>query len=240
MTAWYRQNKRLFDEERAALAASHSDLKLAVLPEGTALNCRHRLRTESAVTKGIYSLQIPENNRRRVEYRISILHPSDYPKSPPIMFGDDPKLPMDDLDRHMISGGQACLAVQTDLIIRWVKAPRIVPFLDRLVAPFLVWQVHFDAFGRPPSWGERSHGAKGILEFYAEALALPVDESTLGFIRLVARKNDPKGHEECPCGSKKRLRYCHRDHILKARQTLSRQAVLTDLSILKGNCVKNS
>lgn len=237
MTSWYRKNERLFNEERASLAASHSELTLDVLPNGAALNCRHRVRAESAVTKGFYSLQIPDS-RRRVEYRISILHPPDYPKTPPIMFGNDPKLPMDDLDRHMIRGGQACLAVRSDVITRWVKAPRIVSFLDGLVAPFLVWQVHFDAFGRPPPWGERSHGAKGILEFYAEALVLPVDESTLGFIRLVARKNEPQGHEECPCGSGKRLRHCHRDNVLKARQTLSRQAALADLSVMDGDCVK--
>jgi len=234
VTSWYAHNPRLYEQERIDLAEEYPGLTLDIRPQGTELNSQCRLKVESAITAGLFHLQIP-NSERCIDYRISILHPDDYPDRPPIMLCDDPKLPIGNIDRHILSNGQACLAVRTDLNARWVAAPRIVPFLKTLVGPYLAWQVYYDAFGRPPPWGERSHGAQGILEYYAEALGIPVDEHTKDFIVLLARKNDPKGHEECPCGSGKRLRHCHRNRILDARQCRSWKHAQDDLRSLEGD-----
>lgn len=93
--------------------------------------------------------------------------------------------------------------------MRWQAAPNIVSFLDTIVAPFLAWQVYYDAFGCPPPWGERAHFGKGVLQYYAEILGLPETANIIGFMRLLARKNPPQGHESCPCGSGKNLRACN-------------------------------
>ena len=80
--------------------------------------------------------------------------------------------------------------------------------------------------------GGRSHFGQGILEFYAEWLDIPLDSNLVGFMKLLARKNHPKGHEICPCGSGQRLRNCHRDLVYANRLKLPWLAVQKDLEVL--------
>ena len=104
-----------------------------------------------------------------------------------------------------------------------------------MVAPFLAWQAYFDAFHKPPSWGERPHFGKGIHEFYAELLGIPNEADIIGFMKLLARKNQPKGHELCPCNSGNRLRNCHRELIIRARQQVDWWDVQQDLQDIYNN-----
>lgn len=56
---------------------------------------------------------------------------------------------------------------------------------------------------------------------------------------LLARKNQPKGHETCPCNSGKKLRNCHRDVLYDARQRVAWQHAAYDLATLaKANSTK--
>ena len=74
---------------------------------------------------------------------------------------------------------------------------------------------------------------------YAELLGRTSDPSIVGFMKLLARKNSPKGHERCPCNSGKRLRDCHRDLLHEARERVSWQDVAQDLRLLvQGNDIK--
>ena len=120
---------------------------------------------------------------------------------------------------------------QGPLFRRRVRAlkPNIVNFLEGFVAPFLVWQAYYDAHQKPPSWGERSHFADGIIEYYAELLGMNKYPSVVGFMRLLARKNRPKGHEICPCGSGERLRNCHRELLYSIREQVDWEYVAVDL-----------
>lgn len=162
------------------------------------------------------------------EFGIGLLYPSDYR-----LFCDDSKLPIDTLDRHILSEGQACLGVPTDIRRRWQEAPDIISFLDTIVAPFLAWQLHYDAFGSPPPWGERAHFGKGVVQYYAEILGLPDTANIIGFMRLMTRKNPPRGHEPCPCGSGQNLRNCHhRDVILHARTLVTPADAASDVARL--------
>jgi hypothetical protein len=133
-----------------------------------------------------------------------------YPKSPPMLFCNDPRLPIDDLDRHILTYGQACLGIYADIGMRWPVGSTTADFLKDLVAPFLIWQACYEAFGQPPPWGERSHFEPGILEFYKDMLGQIEDMNVIDFIRLLARKHTPQGHELCPCGSGNKLRNCHK------------------------------
>jgi hypothetical protein len=59
-------------------------------------------------------------------------------------------------------------------------------------------------------FGERSHGAKGIVEAYADVLEVcPKAAEVLYLLRLLSQEW-PKGHWQCPCGSGRLLRRCHR------------------------------
>ena len=189
------------------------------------------MKRECAVAHGTYTLQVPDSCRQ-IEYGIALVLPKNYPKAAPLMFCNDPKLPIGNIDRHIMSDGRACLGVQAEIDMRWAFGSKIVDFLEELVAPFLAWQAYFDVHQQPPPWGERSHYKQGILEFYAELLGRPVDSSVIDFMRLLARKNRPKGHEHCPCNSGERLRNCHRDLLYEIRERVAWQGVEHDLAIL--------
>ncbi len=92
-----------------------------------------------------------------------------------------------------------------------------------------------DAFGKPPEWGERAHGKDSILKYYAELLGIAADSNILGFMKLLARKNPPKGHEICPCGSGEKLRKCHGVLINEKRMILDPCYVAKDVVLVEMN-----
>lgn len=231
-TKWYESNKRLFVEEKDFLAIKYPFLKMEILPSGTRINKVFALRTESAIVSGIYRLLIPDS-QRYLDYRIVVLLPDNYPRRIPRMYCNDRKLPIGNINRHIMSDGSACLGVNAEISQKWRYNSRIVPFLDEIVAPFLVWQTYYDEHRQPPPWGQRSHYDQGILEFYSELLGITAGHNVETFMKLLARKNHPKGHEECPCGTGRRLRDCHIEHIRKAREQVGRQDVCEDLSIIE-------
>lgn len=230
MSQWYENNRRFFEVERESLAAACPLMRMVVVGPGFEINSVSMLKHECAVAHGTYTLEVPDSNRQ-IEYGIALVLPSEYPKRPPEMFCDDPKLPIGDIDRHIMNDGRACLGVQADISMRWRSEPTIVKFMEDFVTPFLIWQVYYDVYKKPPPWGERSHHKQGILEFYAELLGKPVDASVMDFMRLLARKNRPKGHEPCPCNSGKRLRNCHRDLLYELRERIAWQDVIYDLEV---------
>jgi ubiquitin-protein ligase len=231
MVQWYKINQRLFREEKAALACKHPSLILEILSAGTPINKYVSMPREEAVLRGMYSLQVPDTTRK-YDYSVALRVPDDYPKHPPVMYCNDPKLPIN-IDRHILKNGQACLGVTTEVRRKWSAAPNMVSFVDEFVGPFLAWQIFFDAYGCPPAWGQRSHDKKGVLEFYADILGLEVDANIVGFMRLLARKNIPGGHEMCPCESGRRLRTCHKDAVHAARQHVEWTDAKSDLLLLE-------
>jgi hypothetical protein len=230
---WYQSNKKLYAEEEQSLRAKHPFLKLEIIPPGSVLNKKVSLLAEAAVVNGICRLTMSNSTQRYWDYRIAFVLPDNYPATPPIMYCNDDKLPIGEIDRHIMNDGQACLGVQGEVSQRWKTNPRILAFLDDLVAPFLVWQVYYDENGHPPLWGQRSHGLLGILEFYGEILSIPPGPMVVSFMKLLARKNRPQGHEECPCGSGQRLRHCHAELIKKGREVVDWQDVSIDLSTIE-------
>jgi hypothetical protein len=219
MKPWYEQNPKLFQREKDALAASYPTLEIAVRPEGYKINAQVELKNVAVVAHGIFPLRTEEGDSH-FEYGISLYYLSNYPRTYPILYCADPKLPDCFIDRHILAKGQACLGVPTDIRRRWQASPNIVTFLDTIVAPFLAWQVHYDAFGTAPPWGERAHFGKGVEQYYAEVLGLSECENIIGFMRLLARKNSPQGHETCPCGSGNNLRNCHHRELISHARTI--------------------
>jgi hypothetical protein len=72
---------------------------------------------------------------------------------------------------------------------------------------------------KPWPFGERSHGREGLVETYAELLCLD-DPGTVPAYLDCLRKKELKGHFDCPCGSNKRLRDCHRDQLQELRKRI--------------------
>ncbi|RZB33297.1 MAG: hypothetical protein SRB2_04065 [Desulfobacteraceae bacterium Eth-SRB2] len=192
MTPWYKSNQKLFREERAALAFIAPLLGMVIASPGFRLNSERLLKHESAVAFGTYGISVPDS-AHQIEYRISILMPIKYPKEAPNLLCNDPKLPIGNIDhRHIMKDGSACLGVYADIMMRWSLKSGIVNFLENFVAPFLVWQAYFDAHQKPPLWGDRSHFAEGIIEYYTELLGINRRQSVVEFMRLLARKTVQK------------------------------------------------
>ncbi|MBC2714087.1 MAG: hypothetical protein HF978_02150 [Desulfobacteraceae bacterium] len=136
---------------------------------------------------------------------------------------------MYNIDRHILKNGYACLGVQAEIRQKWPQGSLIVDFIENIIEPFLAWQAYYDEFQKVPPWGERSHFPDGILEYYAELLQLSESGLIKDFMTLLARKNNPKGHEFCPCQSGKRLRHCHRELIDNVRKIINWEVVGLDL-----------
>jgi hypothetical protein len=239
MTPWYQANQRLFREERAALATAAPLLGMVIAGPGFMLNSEVSLKQESMVVHGTYGISIPDSGGQ-IEYGICILFSGRYPKEIPILLCNDPKLPSGNIDRHIMNDGSACLGVYADIMTRWSMKPNIVYFLENFVAPFLVWQAYYDVHQKPPPWGQRSHFADGVIEFYSELLGIANRRVVVEFMKLLARKNNPKGHEICPCGSGARLRNCHRKLLYRIREKIDWEHATADLqTVLRNDLLKN-
>lgn len=234
MTPWYQSNRKLFREERAALASVAPLLGMVIAGPEFRLNSVMVLKQESVVVHGTYGISIPDSDQQ-IEYGVSIPMPGKYPKQMPMLFCNDPKLPVGDIDRHIMKDGSACLGVYADIMMRWSSEPGIVHLLENFVAPFLVWQAYYDAHQKAPFWGERSHSAEGIIEYYTELLGINNHQVVVEFMKLLARKNRPKGHEICPCGSGDRLRNCHRELLYNAREKVLWEYAARDLESVLGD-----
>ena len=228
MAPWYKSNQRLFREERAALAATAPLLGMVIASPEFMLNSVFPLKQESMVALGTYGIGVPDSDEQ-IEYGICILFSGRYPKHIPILFCNDSKLPISDIDRHIMNNGSACLGVYTDIMTRWSIKPDIVNFLENFVAPFLVWQAYYDAHQEPPPWGQRPHFVDGVIEYYSDMLGIDRRQVVIEFMKLLARKNCPKGHELCPCGSGKQIRKCHRELLYSTREKVPWQYVAQDL-----------
>lgn len=232
MKQWYQRNRRLFIKERDSLAASCPLMMLSIVGPEFRINRVSVTKGECALAHGTYILSQP-SNQNEIKYGIALIIPANYPKSFPIMFCNDSKLPIGNIDRHILSDGQACLEVRTEIKRRWPQGSSITDFLQNLVEPFLAWQLYYDAFSTPPEWGERKHGIEGIIQYYAEIIGQPADDTIIGFMKLLARKNQPKGHEYCPCGSGERIRHCHGQLIREVRDRVPWSDVATDLTVMQ-------
>ena len=235
MTAWYRGNAELFEKERLALAEASPLMGLSIMGPGFALNSYCTLKVEAAVAHGTHQVAVP-NNGEKLEYKIALLTPANFPNRPPIMLCDDSKLPWkENLDRHIHGLGQACLAVNAEVRLYWPPNSSLAVFLKRLVDPWLLWQAYYDIHGEGPPSGERKHGLEGILEFYRELWGTPLPEKfdLKAFLLLLALKEMPKGHHPCPCGSGKKLRDCHLPLVVKKWSALDQPEVKKDLEVIR-------
>ena len=170
-----------------------------------------------------------------VGFSIDLEIPGNYPRGIPKLRCHPKEIPWS-MDRHVEPGtGLACLCVSSEYRIHWPRGSDLTDFLEVLVRPYLVGQAYYQAHGRWPPDHERSHGVAGIIEAYKELLA-PLGAVSLSviahFMRLLARKTHPKGHDTCPCGSATRLRNCHRSLLMDLRQIVDPEHARADLQRL--------
>lgn len=167
-------------------------------------------------------------------FTINLEIPGNYPCGIPKLWCNQREIPWE-IDRHVCRNGLACLCVTSEYRMHWPPRSDLTDFLTTLVRPYLVAQAYYQSHGHWPFSHERSHGARGVFEAFEDFLS-PLGSvnhtSIVDFMLLLARKTHPKGHEPCPCGSRIKLRNCHRSLLMALRQIVDPELVQADLQLL--------
>jgi hypothetical protein len=184
---------------------------------------------ENGVVEGVLDLHaIYDGEERRDTFQVRMVPPPDYPNSMPSLLETGGRTAAiatkygieDHRDLHRNPGtGTACLCVKQEEKNRFPKGANLPHFVEQLVVPYLFGLSHFDEHGKWP-WPDYSHGALGIVEYYADAADAPSDESigsTLDFLKqdiswreLRRQIRKPSAMRMCVCGSRKPISRCHR------------------------------
>lgn len=125
----------------------------------------------------------------------------------------------DTRDLHCNPGsGSACVCVKQEEIIKFPPGSDLSFFIGGLARDYLYGLAFFDRHGRWP-WEERSHGAVGLLEFYADRSGplQPHDMEAIiphfladpNWLEFDKQIRQPRGHRACVCGSGRQFRKCH-------------------------------
>lgn len=143
---------------------------------------------------------------------------------------------------HKNHDGSACVCVAQERTERFPPGSSLLNFVENLAIPYLYSLSYFERFGRLP-WGEYSHGAMGLLEYYdRKNLPVPPDEDLLLLVASMKASTGrwrqfrrqllkQSGKRRCPCGSGKPFTRCHS----RARRGLKRLLALheTKKAIIK-------
>ena len=136
------------------------------------------------------------------------------PKQQPRVFEIGGRIPKQDT-HHVSSDGSLCVGVPEEIWLLLDGRFEIVRFIDDVVAPYLIG-VACMLRGEAWPFGERSHGAAGICEFYGERFGTKEPAHVLDIIEVLLAKA-PKGHWPCPCGSGNVIRKCHHKELSELR-----------------------
>lgn len=144
------------------------------------------------------------------KYKIQILFPFDYPKKIPIVSELENRIPSSADSHNNKNGDGFCLGVPGDIYAKIYKNSTFKYFISEIVIPFLYANTFYEKYKKYP-WPTRPHFGAGLIEYYQTLFNLKNEELTKKFLYNIAfSKEIVKGHTQCPCGSGKKFRNCHR------------------------------
>lgn len=201
---WHKADPVRLEKMRAELQAVYPNLHF--YPQG-----------DRVLVRG--TLPILHEGEELDRYAVEIVLLADYPNVLPLVFEVGGRVPRD-ADHHINrETGEACLFVPDE---QWRVCPPEMGFLEFLNGPvrsFFLGQSLFRSTGEWP-FGQRSHGAEGIREYYEELLGIHDILVILAYLECLSRPK-LRGHWPCPCGSGKKLRDCHRSRVQELRDKIS-------------------
>ena len=180
--------------------------------------------------KGVYQLDAKYKDVHLTDnYELKIIIPPDYPDNLPTVFELSDKIPKE-FD-HVFTDGSLCLGVRTELMRDSKRGMDIKGFLGKYINSYLFSVTFFVKYNGAYPFGERSHGATGILEFYMEIFNVITTEQTLELMVYICRDNY-RGHALCPCKSGERIRKCHGEILLLLIKERIVDNVLQDIYLI--------
>jgi len=167
-------------------------------------------------------------------FDIEMQIPPDYPDNLPVVKEIGYRIPR---EFHTYSGDNTlCLAAPLAVKIQFSLNKTLLGFIENLIIPFFFNYLHLQQYETLP-FGELSHGAKGILEFYKSHLHIPESGIVLRMIKLLATQ-DYRGYSKCPCNSGKNLRNCHGRQLLKCMTLQTPQEFAAEYWVMRNYVLK--
>lgn len=149
-------------------------------------------------------------------YSLEIALATDHPCSMPTVWETGGRIPRE-IDRHTFpEDGSLCLGTPIGLWIQLQGDYRIERVIEGPLRGFLVGNSLVEA-GEPWPYGDRPHGAAGILEHFGELIGTS-DPFRVGDLVVGLLQKKVRGHWPCPCGSGAIIRRCHRDQVALLQQ----------------------
>lgn len=161
------------------------------------------------------------------EYEVMITI-NNYPEKLPIIRETNKRISLK--YGHVYKDGELCLATDDEIKLTLGENFTLNQWIDNFVIPYLFGYSYFEKYGVMP-FGERSHGTKGIREFYKDFFKVDTEEKAINFLNFIAsfKTYKYKGHHICPCGSGKRIRDCHKSILLKCEDNYVKKILFTSL-----------
>lgn len=142
-------------------------------------------------------------------YQVEI-HPSDeYPFMFPLVFETGGKIPIN-IDWHIYeSTGRCCVKIPPEEFLICLNGITLSDFFKNELIPYLFNQT----FRRENGYyiNERSHGAKGFIEFYGKKLNMSKISDIIKLLAYILYRDEPDRVAQCFCGRNEKYRKCHRD-----------------------------
>lgn len=154
-----------------------------------------------------------------------------FPKFFPEVFETDGRIPVK-MDCHMYpNNGSCCFATRAkSQVLLKTKVHTLLIFVDEILVKYLennsFYELNNHYYGE-----EYAHGTLGVIQGYIDILEVDSIELVVKAIYKASISNTVKIHQDCYCGSNRRLRKCnHRKHLKNLRLLY-----LVDKSILKSD-----
>jgi hypothetical protein len=162
-------------------------------------------------------------------YQIEI-HPSlKFPFRFPIVFETGGMIPIN-VDWHIYPTSEnCCIKVLPEELLICKDGISISCFIKNELIPYFFNQTYRRENGF--FINERSHGIKGLVEFYAEKFKTNDIKKIILILGHIAFKGEPDRVALCFCGSKEKYRRCHRE-AYKLLSQLKKEDLLSQLQII--------
>lgn len=190
----------LIDAHYRELSAKYVDLSIS------------QVNADTWIISGLlrFSASVHDKGVIDDEYKIKITLPPDYPNIPPTAEEISGRIPKEFHTNKQ--DGTLCVAAALEARIKFAECPTLIGFVENLLIPYLYSFSYKEKYGNLP-YGELSHGAKGLLEYYRDFFNVSDDSYVVGLLRIISDDNY-RGHHDCPCESGKILRQCHGSQLL--------------------------
>lgn len=202
---WFEENPSLLSAMQAATKSVYPHLHFSIRGQGVYVTGSFPVRQDDA-----------EIDRFQIEIQL----PANFPGGIPRVRETGRRIPRI-ADRHMYPDGTACLFVDEDWIMANPEGTDWLTFLNGPVLNFFIGQCLVEAGAGWP-FGERSHGARGILECYAGLTGANDLRIAYHYLQTLSPKK-VKGHWPCPCGSGIKIRDCHKQMIWDLKKKIPYQ-----------------